>query len=274
MTTTPTLASIANDFATWLPTELVSPLIDAYREVKENYYLGRHEPAELNAGKLCEVLFRILEHECGNIPTPLGVSIRPFDARCRAFESKTQANESIRFHLPRLAIAIYDIRNKRGVGHVGGDVNPNFADATLVSTVADWVMAELIRLHYHCTLNEAQHWVSGLVQRKILLVYEIDGNKRVLNPTLSHTNRTLLILASEFPQGLSESTLFSWTEHSNSAVFRRDILRPLHKKKFIEYQLDKCTILPPGLSFVEENYAEWSVTRLSSARKSAKRRRR
>src|SRR5688572_5916536 len=34
---------------------------------------------------------------------------------------------------------------------------------------------------------------------------------------------------------LTEQDLVAWTEHSNASVYRRDILRPLHRDRFIEY---------------------------------------
>lgn len=252
------LKDIENDFAQWLPTTLIGPLLGSYTEIKENFYLGKHEPAELNAGKLCEVVFRILEQEAHGKHTPLGTSVKPFDAKCRSFESVTTAKESVRFHLPRLLVAVYDIRNKRGVGHVGGEVNPNVADATLVATAADWVMAELIRLHYGCSLAQAQQWVDGLVQRRLPLVYEVGGKKRVLNPALGFQERVLLLLAGEHPGGLSEGDLLAWTEHSNGSSFRSKILGALHKKKLIERHEGTCSILPPGLRVVEDNYSLWS----------------
>lgn len=257
MSTAPSVTKLKADLQSWLPHAIVEALVDAYTEIKQNFFLGKHEPAELNAGKLCEVLYRVLEIEAGGGKyTPLGVSIQPFDGKCRQME-QAQANDSVRFHLPRLAIAAYNIRNKRGVGHVGGDVNPNRADATLVATAADWIMAELIRLHYGCGLNEAQDWVDGLVQRRLPLVYQINGMRRVLNPALSFTEKTLVLLAEEFPGGVSEKDLLSWVEHSNGSVYRRDVLKKLHKQKLIEYREGICSALPPGVQLVESKYASW-----------------
>lgn len=69
-------------------------------------------------------------------------------------------------------------------------MNPNLADATLLATASDWILAEILRLHYDCTLDEAQAIVNGLVQRKLPLVYEIDGMKRVLNSRLGYKQKT------------------------------------------------------------------------------------
>ena len=34
---------------------------------------------------------------------------------------------------------------------------------------------------------------------------------------------------------VSEGELVDWVEHSNVSVFRRDVLRPAHKNKLLEY---------------------------------------
>lgn len=257
---------LRRDLASSIPVELVDGLLDAYRAIKENYYLGRYEPAELNGGKFCEAIYRVLQHHTTKTYTPLGASIKPFDSNCRSFERQTGYPDTIRFHIPRLAIAIYDIRNKRGVGHLGGDVNPNIADSTIVATAADWIIADLIRLHYTCPLDEAQKWVDGLVQRKMLLVYEVGGRKRVLNPVLSYSIRVLVLLAAEFPNAVDATTLFGWTEHSNSSVFRKDVLQKLHRAKLIEFDGVRCTALPPGIKYVEANYQKWSVFKSPAVR--------
>lgn len=252
-----TLAELENDLSVSLPPDLVRKLLAAYQEIKENFYLGKHEPAELNAGKFVEVILRVLEHESKMPLTPFGTSIKNMGDRLRNFENATAANDSVRFHIPRVANAIYNIRNKRGVGHVGADVNPNLADSTIVASGSDWIVAELVRVHYKCSLEEAQAVVDGLVQRKIPLVHDIGGVKRVLNPRLTYGEKTLLLLAPH-PMGVPEKTLLEWVEHSHATTYRRDVLRALHKQKLIEHAKGHCTILPPGLRLVEAKYESWA----------------
>jgi hypothetical protein len=43
-------------------------------------------------------------------------------------------------------VALYQIRNNRGVGDVGGDVDANQMDASYVLHSVHWVMAELVRI--------------------------------------------------------------------------------------------------------------------------------
>ena len=54
---------------------------------------------------------------------------------------------------------------------------------------------------------------------------------------------------------VSEDHLFRWVEHSNASVYRRDILRPAHRSKLIEYDPSQHTaeISPIGIAYVEDN---------------------
>lgn len=255
------LQKVRTDLQSRLPSELVDVLLSSYEEIKQNFYLGKHEPSELNGGKFVEACFRILQYETnGGRYTAIGTSIRNVIGKLRAFEQIPSANarESFRIHLPRTLLAMYNVRNKRGVGHLGGDVNPNRADASLLVACADWAMAELFRIYYQCSLEEAQTIVDALVQRRLSLVYELEDTKRVLLPRLSYKDKTLLLLASEFPDEVSESDLLAWIEPKDKSSYRRRVLRVLHSERMIEYEEPNwCKILPPGLRYVETQYLHW-----------------
>lgn len=255
------LQKVRTDLQSRLPLELVDALLSSYEELKQNFYLGKHEPSELNAGKFVEACFRILQYEtnAGNY-TPVGAQIRNLIGKLRDFEQIPTASaiDSFRIHIPRTLVATYNIRNKRGVGHLGGDVNPNRADASLLVACAGWVMAELFRIYYQCSLEEAQVVVDALVQRRLALVHELEDTKRVLLPRLSYKDQTLLLLASQSPDRVSETDLLDWIEPKDKSSYRRRILRTLHSERMIEYEEPNwCRILPTGLRYIETQYIHW-----------------
>lgn len=237
-----------------LPKDLLTELEKSYNEIKRNFLQHRYEPSELNGAKFCEVVLRILEWHTSGKYAPLGTHIRNFGQSTRKFESVTAFSDSVRFHIPKILNALYDIRSKRGVAHVG-NIDPNHMDAVFVVSACDWIMAELVRLFHAISTIEAQKIVEDFVTKKIPLIWDTPGAKRVLNPNLSFKDKTLVILYREHPKSLSESLLFKWVEHSNASVFRRDILRPCHREKLIEYSEDSGEILisPTGMRYVEEN---------------------
>ena len=158
-----------------IPDELIDRLEKAYLELKESFYLGKHKPAELEGGHFAELVLRILKWAMGGVSgqayTPLGKQLTRVDLEVKRLEGLAGTySKSIRVHIPRVVLSMYDIRNGRGVGHPSGEVDPNLADATFVATAADWVLAEMIWIYHALSLNEAQAIVDGLVQRKAPLV--------------------------------------------------------------------------------------------------------
>lgn len=152
-----------------------------------------------------------------------------------------------------MLLALYEVRNNRGVGHVGGDVDPNHMDAACVLEMSKWMMSELVRVFHGSSTEEAATAVDSLVERTLPTVWKAGENLRVLDYTKSMRDK-LLILAYQSSGPVEEGDLFRWVEHSNSSVFRRDVIRPAHKLKLIEYDQNRKTIQisPVGIAYVEE----------------------
>lgn len=244
-----------------LPEELRKELLDCYRSIITNYAETRWEPAELNGGKFCEIVYSIVHGALtGSFPARSKKPANMVDA-CRALESlpTTQSlvgSRSLRIQIPRLLPYLYEIRNNRGVGHVGGDVDPNAADASVVVATASWLMAELIRIFHGMTLTDAQEVVDALVARRHPLVWSVDRTKRVLDSSVKKADQVLLLLYSETGWTDAER-LRSWVEYASKANFKTKILSPLHKARYLEFaQADGVVrITPKGSSEVEARLA-------------------
>ncbi|MEO1303280.1 MAG: hypothetical protein AAFV36_08935 [Myxococcota bacterium] len=237
-----------------LPQTLADELIKALERIEANFRERRWEPSELNGGKLCEVAYTILRgHVDGKFPAKASKPRNMVDA-CRALE-KAGAHfpRSVRIQVPRMIIALYEIRNNRGVGHVGGDVEPNEMDATCVLQMAKWIVAELIRILHATTTERATEIVSALSGREIAMIWRVDGVARVLDSSLSAKSQTLLLLYSA-TGGMDEKDLVAAIEPSKASNYRRDVLRPAHKARLIEYNEAKRTakISPAGAKLVED----------------------
>ena len=231
-------------------------MIQALNEVRQNYTERRWEPSELNGGKISEAVLRILQWHTSptNDYTPLGNQINDFGKTVRRFENQTSMSDSVRFHIPNALVFLYTVRNKRGVGHLGKEVNPNKMDSEAVLSIASWVTAELVRLFHVVTVTEAQQVVEALVEKRNPLVWEVGSVRRILNPAMSHTARVLVLLHSSHPDPVSESDLFEWCEHSNASSFRSQVLKKNHKERLIEYDTGKqiVHISPKGIERAEE----------------------
>lgn len=242
-------------------------MLRSFTELKENYHLSRHRPAELDGGRFAEAMFRVLESYVASDDafTPFSRSLPRMDKLLVKFEALPSASthESVRVHIPRVLQIVYGVRNRRDVGHIGGDVSPNLADATLVVVLCDWALAELVRLTYSGDLESAQHVVDDLVERQAPVVEPINGFMKLLRPELSVPDRILVLLYHVGSGGASEADLSTWTKPSSRTAFASALSR-LDKDARIHRSGGRSTITRLGMPYVEK-YIDLTVplTRVS-----------
>jgi len=238
MITTQALAAIPNG--------LREPLIAEYQSIVQNYSEHRWSPSELSGGKFCEIVFTILDGRAKG--TYATIPSKPSDlvGACRKLEQNKHVPRSFQVLIPRLLPALFELRNNRGVGHAGGDVDPNHIDATLVLTSCNWVMSELVRVYHDLQPKEAQSLVDSLVERRIPLIWEGDDVRRVLDPKMRLRSQVLLLLSTSTGK-VATSDLLKWTGKRNRSHFGK-LLRQMHGERLLELGIDEvqAQILPPG----------------------------
>jgi hypothetical protein len=236
----------ADSALTVIPNGLRDELLNEYRSIIQNYSEHRWSPAELSAGRFCEVVYSILNgHSSGSYP-PKASKPDDFVGACRRLESNKHGPRSFQILIPRTLPSLYEVRNHRGVGHVGGDVDSNHMDATWVVATSNWILAELVRVFHSLSIEEAQQLVDAIAERRVPLIWHGRDVKRVLDPKIGTKDQLLLLIASS-PGRIDVKDLRVWTEYKNVTRFL-DLLRQLHKARLIEFNEaeSKVEILPPG----------------------------
>jgi len=244
-----------------IDTKFRQRIIGAYLELKKRYSEARYnsdwDSSGLSAGKFCEAVFRHLQHTLTGGSIPFGKHIPNFADECRKLITlpETAGHESLRVIIPRALVFLYTLRGKRGIGHVGGDVEANQIDAETVVRTCDWVICELIRIHHDLSLEEAQDLVDAIAVRTIPDIWEVAGKKRVLRTDLSFKDKVLLLLYSDPQSGVLIEDLYQWSDHSHPTVFKRDVVKQLHRQLFVEYDEESeiVYISPLGTKRVEEH---------------------
>jgi hypothetical protein len=242
-----------------IPTGLRSELLNCYEEIITNYSQHRWEPSELNGGKICEIVYSIINgYLTGSFP-PKAYKPRNMVAACQALEkipslSTRAGDRSVRVLIPRILPVLYEVRNNRNVGHVGGDVDANLMDALFVVNTASWLMAELIRIFHDTSPQSAQDTVSSLVERKHPIVWEVGHKRRVLDHKMKTSDQVLLHLYLK-TGWTSVQDLREWVEYGSNSLFRSRILVPLHKSRLIEFDAESnlLKISPSGVTRVEKS---------------------
>jgi hypothetical protein len=240
-----------------VPGTFRSRLIQAYLDLKKNCAEARYEGAGLATGKLCEVTLRLLQEKVRGTYIPFGAKINNYADECRKLVTApaTAGNESERTLIPRALVFLYTMRNKRGVGHVGGDVDANAVDIAAMARTADWVVCELIRINHGLSLEEAQDIVDGISVRELPAIWEVAGKKRVLREGLTAKDQALLLLYSSQNSAVLLEDLCEWVEYSNPRMFKKAVIRKLHSQRLLEFDEDteSITLSPKGVQYVENN---------------------
>jgi hypothetical protein len=217
-----------------------------FGQIVSNFMERRWTSAELSGGRFCEIVYTILDgHARGSYAASPAKPANFIDA-CRRLEGNTAVPRSFQILIPRLLPALYEIRNNRNVGHVGGDVNPDFMDSSAVVSMSSWILAELVRVFHSISTEEAQVVVTELAERRLPLVWRSGELRRVLKPELPLKSQVLLLLASS-PTKVRADDLLKWTGYRGKPYFTR-LLRQLHEARLIEFHepVGEVELLPPG----------------------------
>lgn len=239
-----------------IPDPFRSRLLEKYIGLRDAFAGGTFDAVGLRSGVFAETLLRWLQQALTGTHIPFGSHIVNLETECEKLQKlpKAAGHESLRIILPRAISFLYTIRNKRGIGHAGGDVQANRIDAATCVRVADWCVCELIR-HYHgLSLEEAQALVDAISTKEVPSVWSANGRVRVLDTSLDYKSQALLLLYSRSDDVVLTEDLLEWLEYPNPAKFQSRILTPLHRERLIDWDRGNNAILlsPKGARYVEE----------------------
>jgi hypothetical protein len=125
-------------------------------------------------------------------------------------------------------------------------------DATLVVSMAKWIVAELIRVFHDVPIAEAQTIVDSLAEVTLPMVWSEGGMKRVLDPSTSLKTQILMLVGST-PSKTKHTDLERWIEPQSQGYLLR-ALRDLHSKRQVEFSETEglVQLLPPGAKSLAE----------------------
>jgi hypothetical protein len=127
-------------------------------------------------------------------------------------------------------------------------------DATVVLSMAKWIMAELVRVFHDTTTAEATAVVESLTERSIPILWTVGDRTRVLSPSLGTREKMLVLLFGSISP-LQVRKVIEWLEYGNASRFRSKILLPAHRDDLVHHDNahDTLQLTPLGTQFVERN---------------------
>lgn len=236
-----------------IPDGLRKPLIQEFEQILTEYRAADWEKVGLKAGKICETVFTILKgYTSGHYPS---APSKPSNmvAACTALESSgSQFSRPVRIQIPRVLIALYELRNNRAIGHVSGDLNPNHMDAEFFLRGCKWMIAELVRIFTNLSTDEARDLIEEVTERTLPVVWDTASGKKILNPTLSARDKAL-VLTYSCAGGATADELKRWIGYGNLSRFRKQILGGLSADALVHFDeaSDRVVVSPTGIRRVE-----------------------
>jgi hypothetical protein len=235
-----------------LDQNLVDSLLDHYKVVQAAFLIGDYEKAVTRSGKFVEVVLKCLHHLTttpNNFPTSIEVG-----KEIMRLENlpKNSTESSFRLHIPRACRTVYSIRSDRGIVHDSSKIDPNYMDATVVVSIVNWILSELVRATYVGNPNTAQNLVNHLVQGIVPLVEEINGDLIPLNKNLSARQAIVLLLLKRHPHRIFRRELYKWLEIYYSKTNLNVTINNLRKSQSIHLTDQGIKLTKKGLHEIEE----------------------
>jgi len=236
-----------------IPLVLMEKIIDVYTKIKSNFWLGKNEECMEKVGKFVEITIRILEYITSGSYTPFENDLK-VSGTLKKFENlpKQDFPESIRIIIPRVLYSLYTFRSKRGGAHIK-EVNPNHIDATYIISACDWIIAEFIRLYHTNEEKEIEKIINSIVDRKVPILEEFGEDFKILEPSLSVSDKILIILYKKHPNSVLTDELKKWIKtktptHINTALKRLDDNGYIYRKN------KENTITRKGIAYIEDKF--------------------
>jgi hypothetical protein len=245
----------ARDALKVLPDGLKDPLISEFEQALAEYRASDWEKVGLKAGKFCEIAYCICAGHVGGVFPASAAKPSDFKKSCLDLEQHNKAKgRSLCIQVPRILLGLYELRNNRAIGHVGGEISPNHMDAEFFLSGMKWVLAEFVRFFSQLPFDDSRALIEAVTARTFQIVWSDGDVRRILEPAKTASQKVLILLYSE-AKPVRVTQLQTWVEYKNGTDFKRKILKELHKKALIHFDETKgaVAILPPGQILVEKS---------------------
>lgn len=227
-----------------------SDLIESeFLDMLSSYKLGDWEKVGLKAGKLCELLHPTLDGLLSGNFQSAPTKPRNYLRACTQLENLYPVGErSLRIQMPRILIGVYELRNNRSIGHIGGPVAPNYLDAEYFLRSIKWCLAELARIEAEKKqISGSEGFIRSIHQKEFPAIWSDGDVTRVAITGLSAKEKIILV-ASQKDEWVDVKWVRDVIQYSNLSALRKTLLSKMDKQKLIalDAKADRIRIMPVG----------------------------
>jgi hypothetical protein len=158
-----------------LDRDLALQAITEFIDLERRYIQRDWGPTEVDGGRFCEAIARILYHQdSGNLDPcrELGNCAKYIDGDQNPHRLTPRTDAK---HLFLAMGAIWKFRNSRGAAHLSPNYNANHMDARFVVEGARWVMNEMLRLFGQGEREEVAKMVRELLRFEVPVIGKFES---------------------------------------------------------------------------------------------------
>jgi hypothetical protein len=183
-----------------LPPSLAADLVSEFGNIRQDVAAGRVGGG--SAGKFVESVVQALQY----LDTASYDQVPRVDQTLRSFESTaTKLDDGVRICMPRIARAMYSLRNKRAIVHKGS-IDPAAADLALLAAGAQWIMSELLRCATGLSMDDAAD-LARSVSVPVGGLVEDFGARHLVLTELSTREEILVVLDRAYPSPMTNKAV-------------------------------------------------------------------
>jgi hypothetical protein len=194
---------------------LAASLVDQFLKIREDAATKTLERAV--AGKFVETFVQCLQW----LATGRYDAKPSVDQHLQKAEADVKLPEGLRFSGARTARAIYTMRNKRNIVHIG-EVDPNAIDLAFTAQASAWIMSELVRVATGVSMDEAGRVIELLQMPIDDLIEDIHG-VRLVHGEFGVRNELLVLLRSYYPDDVPVASILKSLERWNEGSVKNKL---------------------------------------------------
>lgn len=186
--------------------DLVVSIASLYGLVRKSMFTGNYDQVLVQGGKFVEAVFHFLESlVTGIIPNKIG-SMRN---TAQQLENNGLIPTSLRIHIPRLLLSIYDLRSKSDGAHWIRNKHAHYSEAAIVLSVLTYVLEEISLYISEKKRNHFEVALKDTFWDMVPLIEFINGKIFINNPDVSARESILLLLYSRISEQMTIDEIYN-----------------------------------------------------------------
>ena len=229
---------------------MINDIFSEYQILKKEQLLENWSNCLLHCGQFSELTIALIQSIYDNQKINKNqIKFNEIFSDLTSRKKPKSEDEILLLAVPNALKTIYTIRNKKRGAHVK-EINPDYLDSIVSTTIVDWVMAQMLLLKGKATTKEISSYIKSIISKKIPLIEEFeDGTIMILNKKIRFRDTILLTIYHQ-DERLSYDELIKILNIKKRKTLT-DAMKDLRKNLLVHQNSDGVKLSTTGLKKIE-----------------------